>query len=71
MKLLSIEKGCSVAIFFVYTSLAMVTSSKANVENSAKVWYVNESDSCRFLDFEINIHIKEFYENNVTSQEVM
>ena len=33
MKLLSIEKGSPVAILFVYTSLATITSSKANVEN--------------------------------------
>ena len=38
MKLLSVEKGSSVAIFFVYISLATVISSKANVENSAKAW---------------------------------
>ena len=49
MKLLSVEKGCLVAIFFIYISLAMVMSSKLNVENSAKARYVNETDSYRFL----------------------
>ena len=34
-----------VAIFFVYISLAMVTSSKTNVESSTKAWYVDETDS--------------------------
>ena len=42
------EKGSPVAILFVYISLAMVKSSKANVENSAKARYVNETDSYRF-----------------------
>ena len=54
MKLLSVEKGCPVAICFVYISLATVTSSKSNVENSAKAWYVNGTHSYRFLKFEIN-----------------
>ena len=57
------EKGSPVAILFVYISLATVTSSKANVENSAKAWYVDEIDSYCFLNFEINKSIKEFYEN--------
>ena len=50
MKLFSVEKGCPVAIFFVYISLATVTSSKSNVENAAKARYVDETDSYRFLD---------------------
>ena len=54
MKLLSVEKECSVAIFFVYICLAMVMSLIANVENSVKAWYVDETDSYRFLNFEIN-----------------
>ena len=64
MKFLSIEKRCPFAIFFVYISLAtmassmvtssMVTSSKLNDENSAKVRYVDETRSYRFLKFEIN-----------------
>ena len=45
MKLLSVENGCPVANFFVYISLAMTTSSKANVENSANVRYVHKTDS--------------------------
>ena len=59
MKFLSVEKRFSVAIFFVYISLAtmtssMVTSSKLNDENSAKTRYVDETHSYRFLKFEIN-----------------
>ena len=56
MELLSVEKGCPVVIFFVYISLATVTSSKVNVENSTKARYVHvdETDSYRFLKFEIN-----------------
>ena len=54
MKLLSVEEGCPVAIFFVHISLASVMSSKANVENSRKVQYVDETDSYCFLNFEIN-----------------
>ena len=45
-------------------------SSKVNVENSAKARYVNETDSYGFLGFEIN-QIKELYENDVKSQEVL
>ena len=54
MTLLRFEKGCPLALFFVYISLAMLTSLKANVENSTKAWYVDETDSYRFLNFEIN-----------------
>ena len=70
MKLFSVEKGCPVTIFFVYVSLATVMSSKVSVENSAKAWYVDETDSYHFLNFEIN-QIKEFYENDVKSLAVM
>ena len=46
MKLLSVEKGSPVPILFVYiiSNLTMVISSKANVENSAKARYVDETD---------------------------
>ena len=44
-EILSIEKGCGVAILFVYISLATVTSSKANFKNSTKTWYVDETES--------------------------
>ena len=59
MKFLSIEKQCPVATYFFYISLAMVTSSaatssKINVENSAKSRYVDEIHDYRFLKFEIN-----------------
>ena len=54
IKLLSVEKGCLVAIYFVCISLATMTSSKVNVKNSAKAWYVDEIDSYRFLKFETN-----------------
>ena len=59
MKFLSDEKRYLVAIFFVYISLAMmtssaVTSSKLNDENSTKARYVDETHSYRFLKFEIN-----------------
>ena len=54
MKSLSIEKGCPVSILFVSISLATVTSSKVNVENYAKARNVDETDSYRFLKFEIN-----------------
>ena len=53
MKLFSVEKRISVAILLVYIPLATVTSSKANVENSAKTWDAEEIDSYRFLNFEI------------------
>ena len=53
MKFLIVEKGCPVAIFFVYIFLAMVTSSKLNVENSSKVRHVDETHSYLFLKFEI------------------
>ena len=49
MKLLS-----PVTIFFVCISLATVTSSKLNVENSMKAQYVNETHHYRCLKFEIN-----------------
>ena len=57
--MLIVEKRCPVAILFVNISLAtvtssMVTSSKLNVENSAKAWYVNKTYSYRSLKFEIN-----------------
>jgi hypothetical protein len=44
---------------FVNISLAtvtssMVTSSKLNVENSAKAWYVDETHSYGLLKIEIN-----------------
>ena len=70
MKFFSEEKGSPVAIFFVYISPAMVTSSKVNVENSAKARYVDATDSYCFLNFEIS-EIKEFYENTVKSWEAM
>ena len=54
MKYFGDEKGAPVAILFVYVSLAKVTSSKANIENSAKAWYVHEIHSYHFLNFEIN-----------------
>ena len=59
MKFLSIEKRCPVAILFVNISPATVTSStvtssKLNVENSTKAWYVDKTHSYRFLKFEIN-----------------
>ena len=54
MKLLSVEKGCPVVIFFVYIFQTTVTSSTANVENSAKARYVDETGSYCFLNFEIN-----------------
>ena len=59
MKFLSIEKRCPVAILFVNISLATVTSStvtssKLNVENSAKAWYIEETHCYRLLKFEIN-----------------
>ena len=59
MKFLSVEKRCPVPIFFVYISLATVTSPtptslQLNVENSTKAWYVDETHSYRFLKFEIN-----------------
>ena len=54
MKLLSVEKGCQVAILFVYMSLVTVMSSKLNVENSMKAQNVDETHSYRFLKFEIN-----------------
>ena len=54
MKSLSIEKGCLVAIFFVYKSLATVTSSKLHVKNSAKAWYFDETHSYCFSKFELN-----------------
>ena len=70
MKFLSVEKRCPVAILFVNVSLATVTSSKLNVENSTKARYIDETHSYRFLKFEIN-QIKEFHENDVKSQEVI
>ena len=48
------EKGSRSPSCFFYISLATVTSSKANVENSAKARYVDEIDCYRFLNFEIN-----------------
>ena len=53
MKILSAEKGCLVTIFFVYISLATVTSStvtssKLNVENFGKACFVDETHSDRF-----------------------
>ena len=54
MKFFSDEKGSAVAILLVNISLAKVTLSKANVENFAKARYVDEIDSYRFLNFEIN-----------------
>ena len=54
MKFLSVEKRCPFAILFVNISVATVTSSKFNVENSAKAWYVDETHSYRLLKFEIN-----------------
>ena len=71
MKLFSNEKGCQVAILFVYVSLATVTSSKVSVENSVKARYIDETDSYHFLNFEINKSIKEFYENDVKFRAVM
>ena len=67
MKFLSFEKQCPVAILLVNISLAtvtssMVTSSKLNVENSAKQRYVDEIYSYRLLKFD---------ENNDKSREVM
>ena len=54
MKFLSIEKRCLVAILFVNISPATVTSSKLNVENSTKAWYVDKTHPYRFLKFEID-----------------
>ena len=59
MKFLSVEKRYPVTILFVNISIATVTSStvtssKLNVENSAKARYVDEIHSYRFLKFEIN-----------------
>ena len=56
MKFLSAEKRCPVTILFVNISLATVTSSTLNAENSAKVRYVDEISnySYCFLKFEIN-----------------
>ena len=64
MKLLRVEKGCQVAILFVYMSLVTVMSSKLNVENSMKAQNVDETHSYRFLKFEIN---KSNQKNNVKS----
>ena len=51
---LSVEKRCPVAILFVNISLATVTSSQLNDENSAKARYVDETHSYRLINFEIN-----------------
>ena len=66
MNFLSVEKRCPVAIFFVYISLATmtsstVTSSKLSDENSAKTWYGDETHSYCFIKFEINKTNKKFY----------
>ena len=54
MKFISDEKGSPVTVLFVYISLAMVTSSKANVKNSTKASYVGKIYSYCFLNFERN-----------------
>ena len=42
------------SLFFVYISLATLTSLNCNVENCTKAWYVDETDSYHFfLNFEI------------------
>ena len=77
MKLLRVGKRCPVAILFVNISLATVTSStvtssKLNVENSAKAQCVDETHSYRFLKFEKKKKkIKEFYENAVKLREII
>ena len=58
MKILSVEKGCPITIFYVHIPLATVTSStvtssKLNVENSTKAHYVGETHSYRLLKIEI------------------
>ena len=37
------------SLFFVYISLATLTSLNCNVENSTKAWYVDETDSYHFF----------------------